>query len=75
MSEPNFEKSIENLEIIVEKLEKGDLTLDEMLTLFEKGIYLSKECAALLDAAEKKVNILVKGKDGTIEKEQFVQGE
>ena len=75
MSNLNFEKSIEKLEKIVEKLEKGDLGLDEMLDLFEKGVKLSKECASILDAADKKVNILIKGKDGTIKKEQFTQGE
>jgi exodeoxyribonuclease VII small subunit len=75
MSNLNFEKSIEKLEKIVEKLEKGDLGLDEMLDLFEKGVKLSKECASILDAADKKVNILIKGEDGTIKKEQFTQGE
>lgn len=75
MSEISFEKSMSELEKVVDKLESGDLSLDEMLSLFEKGIKLSKECSKLLDAAERRVNILVKAKDGTIEKEQFTQGE
>lgn len=71
MAEKNFEKSMEELEKVVAQLEKGDLSLDEMLSCFEKGVVLSKECAACLDEAEKKVNILVKGADGEMEKEPF----
>ena len=71
MAEKNFEKSMEELEKVVAQLEKGDLTLDQMLSSFEKGVALSKECAACLDEAEKKVNILVKGTDGEMDKEPF----
>ena len=71
MADKNFEKSMEELEKVVAQLEKGDLSLDEMLSNFEKGIALSKECAACLDEAEKKVNILVKGENGEMEKQPF----
>ena len=68
MTEKNntFEKSIKDLEAIVEKLESGDSTLDESLTLFEKGIKLSKKCQNFLDMAEKKVSMLVTNEDGEI---------
>ena len=54
-----FEQSIAELEEIVEQLENGDVTLDESLGLFEKGIKLSKSCQKMLDTAEKKVSILM----------------
>ena len=54
-----FEQSIAELEEIVEQLENGDVTLDESLGLFEKGIKLSKSCQKMLDTAEKKVSIPV----------------
>ncbi|MBQ2754890.1 MAG: exodeoxyribonuclease VII small subunit [Clostridia bacterium] len=66
----DFEKSIKELDEIVKKLEQGDLPLDEMLELFEKGVALSSACNKLLDEAEKKINILVK-KDGEILKQEF----
>jgi len=55
-----LEKSMSDLEKIVTELEKGDMSLDDMLVNFEKGMKLSDECTKILDAAEKKVNILVK---------------
>lgn len=56
-----FEKSVKELEEIVNRLEKGDVALDESLELFEKGIKLAKECNEMLDKAEKKVSVLVGG--------------
>ena len=66
----DFEKSIAELDEIVKQLEKGDLSLDEMLALFEKGVSLSAACNKMLDEAEKKINILVK-KDNEIVKQEF----
>jgi len=66
----DFEKSIGELDIIVKQLEQGDLSLDEMLDLFEKGVALSNACNKMLDEAEKKINIIVK-KDGEIQKQEF----
>ena len=67
-----FEQSIAELEEIVEQLENGDVTLDESLGLFEKGIkLLSKSCQKMLDTAEKKVSILMTNDDGEIVKEDF----
>lgn len=65
-----FEKNLKELEEVVNALEGGDVTLDEMLSLFEKGITLTKNCTNQLDKAEQKINILVKGEnDEMIEKE------
>ena len=66
-----FEQSIAELEEIVEQLENGDVTLDESLGLFEKGIKLSKSWQKMLDTAEKKVSILMTNDDGEIVKEDF----
>ena len=66
-----FESSVAELEKIVAQLEGGDVTLDESLTLFERGIKLSKSCQKMLDEAEKKVSILMTTDDGEIVKEEF----
>ena len=65
-----FEKSIKELEKIVETLEKGDKSLDESIALFEEGIKLSKECNDMLDKAEKRVLVLING-----EKQDFALSE
>ncbi len=56
---PNLEKSLADLETIVEELESGELSLDRSLQMFEKGIQLSRECQAALKEAEQKVQVLV----------------
>jgi len=66
----NFEKSITQLEKIVAQLEKGDLSLEEMLKQFENGIALSRSCNKMLNEAEKRINVLVKN-DDRIEKQKF----
>ncbi len=70
-----FEQSIAELEEIAAKLEGGDVTLDESLTLFEQGIKLSKSCQKMLDEAEKKVSIMMTNEDGEIIKEDFIGNE
>jgi exodeoxyribonuclease VII small subunit len=62
----SFESSLRELEQIVEQLEAGDLPLEQSLDLFEQGVRLSRECQRRLDEAEQKVEILLKGDDGTI---------
>jgi exodeoxyribonuclease VII small subunit len=54
-----LEKSMRDLESIVEQLEGGDLTLDKSLKEFEKGVRLSRECQQALSDAEQKVQILI----------------
>ena len=73
--EKTFEENLKELEDIATNLESGDLGLDEAIKEFEKGIKLSKECSNKLDEAEKKINILVQGEDGTLQEENFVAKE
>ncbi len=54
----SFEKSIQELEEIVSLLEKGDLSLDESLKQFEKGVSLARMCQEKLTQAEQKIEIL-----------------
>lgn len=59
-----FEEALARLEAIVAELERGELPLDDSMRIFEEGIKLSKVCLKMLDDAERKVEILVKDKDG-----------
>jgi exodeoxyribonuclease VII small subunit len=68
---PSFEQSLKKLEAIVDKLEKGDLALEDSLKLFEEGIGLSAACKKELDEAEGKVQVLVKQRDGSLKTEPF----
>ncbi len=61
----SFEESMQRLEEIVLLLERGDVTLEESLALFEEGSGLIAQCSKLLDRAEQKVIKLKKGSDGT----------
>ena len=54
-----FEESLEKLSRLVEKMESGDLSLEESLKIFEEGIKLSKDCQNALSEAEKKVEALL----------------
>ena len=67
----NFETSLKKLETIVAQLEQGDLPLEESLKLFEEGVGLSAVCKQELDAAEGKVQMLVKQRDGSHKLEPF----
>jgi exodeoxyribonuclease VII small subunit len=55
---PTFESALAELEQIVKALEGGDLTLERALTLFERGVELSRFCHGRLDEAEKRIEIL-----------------
>ncbi len=68
---PSLEESIKKLESIVEKLEKGDLSLEESLKLFEEGVALSATCKKELDSAEGKVQMLIKQRDGSLKEVPF----
>lgn len=71
MTSLSFEKALADLEGIVQKLEKGGLSLNESLALFEKGVKLAKYLRDELGKAEKKVEILLKDEKGEIRKEPF----
>ena len=55
----DFEKALENLEELVTAMEEGELSLEESLQAFEKGIKLTRECQTALKNAEQKVQILI----------------
>ncbi|HEX2583714.1 MAG TPA: exodeoxyribonuclease VII small subunit [Steroidobacteraceae bacterium] len=57
---PDFEKSLAELEQIVARMEAGDLSLDQSLQQFERGVALARECQQALQVAEQKVEILLK---------------
>jgi exodeoxyribonuclease VII small subunit len=66
----SFEESLTELESLVDTLEKGDLTLEQSLACFERGVALTRDCRKALDAAEQKVRILT-GKSRDAEPEPF----
>jgi exodeoxyribonuclease VII small subunit len=56
----DFEKALAELESLVERLERGDVPLDEALRTFERGVALTRHCQACLQAAQQKVEILLR---------------
>ena len=71
MTDMKFEEALKRLEKIVEELENGSLSLDESLEKYEEGIKLSKMCSKKLEVARKKVEILLKSEDGSVELKPF----
>jgi exodeoxyribonuclease VII small subunit len=71
MAKEKFEDSLIKLEKIVSRLEEGNIPLEESLKLFEEGIRLSRICHQKLEEAEKRVEILLKGKDGVLRSQPF----
>ena len=68
----NFETNLKELESVVKALESGDISLEDMLELYEKGIHLTKECTSALDSAEQKISILMKNREtGEMAEEPF----
>lgn len=59
----DFEKKLDKLEKIVQKMEAGELSLDDSLKMFEDGVKLSRECHEQLDQAEQKVQLLLEVDD------------
>ena len=71
----NFEENMKKLEEIAVELEKGNLDLDSSVAKFEEGMKISKECSEMLENAEKKITMLIKGENGELAEEKFVQNE
>ncbi len=71
MPKERFEDAMNRLEKIVSRLEEGNISLEESLKLFEEGIRLSRFCNQKLEEAEKRVEILLKGKDGVLKPHPF----
>ena len=63
---PSFEAALKKLESIVQRLEQGELPLEESLTLYEEGIRLSRLCHAKLEEAEGKIELLMKDSRGDL---------
>ena len=61
-----FEEAFKRLEDIVTKMESGDLSLEESMTLFEEGIKLTETWKSRLEAAEQKIQLLTKNSDGNL---------
>jgi len=71
MAIDKFETSLKKLEDIVKRLEGGSLSLEESLKAFEEGVKHSAFCSGKLDEAERRVEILLKQKDGSLKREPF----
>lgn len=67
--ELNFEQAIFELEEIAEKLEKGQISLEESILAYERGVELKKICTTRLKEAEGRIEILSKAPDGEVKKE------
>ncbi len=68
----DFEQSLAELSRLVEKLEHGELPLDDALRTFEQGVALTRQCQGALKAAQQKVAILLK-RNGEPERETFTE--
>ena len=66
-----FETALEQLEQIVEQLESGELSLEDSLAAFETGVGLVKDCNQKLNEVEKKIEILVRDKEGKLQLKDF----
>lgn len=71
MAEPKFEASLQRLEEIVQRLESGDMPLEESLRVFEEGMKLVAFCSQRLEEAEKKVTLLTSRQEGGVEEVPF----
>ena len=71
---PEFEQALAELESLVERLERGDLPLEEALRTFERGVELTRHCQSSLKAAQQRVEILLK-RNGRQEAEPFAVSE
>ena len=63
-SKGTFEEQLAELETVVERLERGDLTLEENVSLFERGVHLSNACKKQLSDAESRVQVLLEPESG-----------
>jgi exodeoxyribonuclease VII small subunit len=61
---PSFEEALKRLEAIVQQLERGDVPLDQSITLYEEGDRLRLQCQQRLDAAEARIAKIMENTDG-----------
>ena len=69
----DFEKSLDELEKLVRDLEQGELSLEQSLAAFERGVKLTRECQTALKSAEQRVEQLVQTSDGSLETRPFTE--
>ena len=69
--EESFEKALQGLEKVVQRLESGDLPLEESLSAFEEGVRLTRVCSQRLDKAEKRIEILMRDEKGSLKTESL----
>ena len=73
--EIQFEEALTRLEAVVNRLESGELPLEESLRLFEEGVHLTKVCTHRLEEAERRITILLKNERGEIAEAPFEEGQ
>jgi exodeoxyribonuclease VII small subunit len=71
VANPDFETSLQQLEQLVQQMERGKLTLEQSLAAFEQGVKLNRACQQALDTAEQKVNLLLQNEQGEISRQPF----
>ncbi|MDO6441233.1 MULTISPECIES: exodeoxyribonuclease VII small subunit [unclassified Marinobacter] len=71
----DFEKSLDELETLVRNLEQGELSLEQSLSAFERGVKLTRACQQALKSAEQRVEQLVQNDDGTLETRPLSPGD
>lgn len=71
-TDKKFESALEELEQVVEQLESGELSLEDSLSAFEKGVGLVRFCNQKLNEVEKKIEMLVKDKEGKLQLKALV---
>jgi exodeoxyribonuclease VII small subunit len=64
--DPSFETALERLEALVDRLERGDLALEQALAAFEEGVALARRCAAQLGDAERRIEVLLREGRGVV---------
>ena len=71
MSDIKFEDALQRLEEIVDRLETGELPLEDSLKVFEEGVALARRCSKYLEEAEKRIELLTKDESGLLKAEPF----
>ncbi|PWU21700.1 MAG: exodeoxyribonuclease VII small subunit [Candidatus Rokuibacteriota bacterium] len=72
MSDIKFEDALARLERIVDQLEAGNLALEDSLKIFEEGVGLARRCAAYLEKAERRIELLTRDESGNLKTEPLV---
>jgi exodeoxyribonuclease VII small subunit len=68
---PDFEAALAELEAIVQRLEQGEIPLEESLRQYERGVALTRSCQQALQQAEEKIRVLAKGAGGELVERDF----